>query len=82
MNEPIRLALVPAQFRQHLGKELDEFRTILFFACTVFFQVLFGCAARAIGRGLLIYIRAHDRDSGRSNSESRHFCFAQSRLHI
>jgi|SRR5271155_351304 len=44
MNEAIRLALAPAQFRQHLGKDLGEFRTILFFVGTLFLQVLFGCA--------------------------------------
>jgi hypothetical protein len=41
MNEPIRLAVA---LRLHLGKELGEFRTILFLACTLFFPVLFGCA--------------------------------------
>jgi hypothetical protein len=44
MNEAIRLALAPARFGQHLGKELGEFRKILFFACILFFSDLFGCA--------------------------------------
>jgi hypothetical protein len=44
MNEASRLALAPPRFRQHLAKEVGEFRTILFFACTLFFPVLFGCA--------------------------------------